>query len=591
MLVVNSPKSCPVTQSEAFSIVYGNGDYDDSQSTVSSLFLRDTGTELTELPEKTRAVIVDVTQNAANLAWRGTAEVPPSGPINVLVWDQAGTCRLSQSVEPRTDVTFGVFGRHLMVAGGTLPGSTPHTFVGDLATGHMEDLAIGLRTRRSHATITSFRKSALDDPSPALVAGGEDPGGTGSALATAEVYVPKQGAPGDIGDFDNAKIDLSEPRTKHGAVVLSSGETLLVGGIGAGTLATMEIVDPKTGRSRTNGVVNLAQARSNPTVLRLASGEIFVAGGVDRSNAPVKKLEWFSADASRATKQPADLVTGLERAYVPLEGGGVLAVVRPETGVTDFKTVWVISADGTIDPGLPIDPTTLDRVRLFPGVEGAPVLWTGRQWLRWQPWSGAFQPIPNAPTRGPRGPAIVNGDSGLALWLDDRADDPHEDMVLENFLYVRGYRFGTHTRFGTVASPLLVDGTAGLAPDRLPGSSIRFQPGRGLELGPGASAFVTDVTYADVTVEIDGGATPSIVLRQEDGREIDVGGAACPTVQSAVTTLRVERIGKRVTVQADDKPPLTCPTEVDLTARVSIGVRGAGGTGSSLAHNLRIRRR
>ena len=172
--------------------------------------------------------------------------------------------------------------------------------------------------------------------------------------------------------------------------------------------------------------------------------------------------------------------------------------------------MYVISADGTLEPALPIDPSALDRVRLFPGTDGAPVLWTGQRWLRWQPWFGAFQPIADAPTRGPRGTAIASGDPGLALWLDDRADTD-ESVMLEGQLYVRGYRFATRSRFGTVRNPLLVDGPTGLAPDRVvgtPGSSIRFVDGRGLELGPGASAFVTDVTFKNVSVVIDGGDTP-----------------------------------------------------------------------------------
>ena len=70
--------------------------------------------------------------------------------------------------------------------------------------------------------------------------------------------------------------------------MLATGETLLVGGIGqfGVPLATMEIVDPKTRRYRTSGVATLLVPRSSPTVLRLASGEIMVAGGFDRSNLP-----------------------------------------------------------------------------------------------------------------------------------------------------------------------------------------------------------------------------------------------------------------------------------------------------------------
>ena len=73
--------------------------------------------------------------------------------------------------------------------------------------------------------------------------------------------------------------------------------------------------------------------------------------------------------------------------------------------------------------------------------------------------------------------------------------------------------------------------------------------------------------------------------------ELEVGGAACAFAQNATTTIRVERAGKRVSVRADGGEPRVCPTELDATARVTIGVRGAGGTGVSVAHNLRISRR
>ena len=598
-LVVYSPKSCPVSQSEGYSVVYGNGDFEGAESAVSSLYLRDVGALMSELPPTTRSVIVDVSHPSSSLDWRGTAEVPTAGPINVLVWPGGETCRLSRNVEPRTEVTLGVFGRHMMVAGGKLAGQVPRTYVGDLSTGIVSDLVFGLGTRRSRSTITAFGDTTDQEPTPALVAGGEDPDSQ-SAVGTAEIYVPKTGAESDIGDFDRVRIDLSEPRTKHGAVVLASGETLLVGGIGQlGTpLGTMEIIDPKTRRYRTSGVATLAVPRSAPTVLRLASGEILVAGGFDRSNLPVPTIEWFSADASRPSKRTVDLVTGQERAFVPLEAGGALAVVRPATGVTDFNTVWVISADGTLEAAVPIDPSTLDRLRLFPGTDGAPVLWTGQRWLRWQPWFAAFQPIADAPSRGPRGTAIASGDAGLALWLDDRTD-LDENIVFDTpQLYVRGYRFDTRSRFGTVKNPLLVDGTAGLAPDRVsgtPGSSIRFIDGKGLELGPGASAFVTDLTFSRVAIELDGGDTPYVVLRQEDGRELEVGGAACPfsetSASSTLATLHIERNGKRVTVALGDGATRDCVGELDPDARVAVGVRGAGGTGMSLAHNLRITRR
>src|SRR5690606_3109529 len=120
---------------------------------------------------------------------------------------------------------------------------------------------------------------------------------------------------------------------------------------------------------------------------------------------------------------------------------------------------------------------------------------------------GAFEPIAEAPDVGPSVDAIANGDPGLALWLEDR----------EAGMRVTGFRFATRTRFGAVPKPLLVTGPEQLAPDRLagfPGSSIRFEAERGLLLGPGSSAFLTDVDFADfeLTLEVTAGA-PSVVLR------------------------------------------------------------------------------
>jgi hypothetical protein len=578
-----------VAESEAYSVIYAGGDFEPSleRPPIESVFLREVGRTMQDLPKETRSLVVDVSQG--DVDWRGLTDVPARGPIHVLVWPGASSCRLTREVERRTEMALGVVGHHVIVAGGrSLDGSqVPHTYVGDLTTGAIEQLAFGLNTRRSWPTITAFRTSNdADGVVSALVAGGEDPD-SGGALATAEIYVPNIGAPGDIGDFDRQRIDLSEPRTRHAAVVLASGETLLVGGVGvAGPLRTMEIVDPVTRRARTSGVALLQIARREPSAIRLSTGEILVAGGVDPKGNTVPTLEWFSPDASRSTKRPIDLVTGQKRAIVPLQAGGALAVIVPEPGSPpDFKTVWVISADGTLEPALPVDPATLDTARLFIGTDGAPVLWTGRRWLRWTPWFGAFQPIAGAPSTGPTLDAIASGDPGLALWLEDRG---------EAGMNVTGFRFATRTRFDAVPKPLLVTGLEQLAPDRLAGSrasSLYFDPDRGLMLGPGASAFLTDVTFADLELEVDVTASaPSVVLRLETGAELEVGGAGCAFAQSASKHLVVRRRGRRVDVRVDDAPFRTCPTELERNGRVSVGLRGSQGAGLSGGRNLVVTR-
>lgn len=594
---VYSPKACAVSESDAYSFIYAVGDYEPpaNQPPAAGVFLRERGREMPELPASARALIADISQG--DIDWRGVTKVPASGPINVLVWPGGRACNLTRDVERREDAAFGVFGRHFLVAGGrTLAGAqVPHTFVGDLSTGAIQELAVGLTSRRSAPTVTRFATS-LDDsvPSGALVAGGHDPdsdvdGIAIRPLASAEVYEPKGGSPGDIGEFAPARIDLSEPRAHHGAAVLSTGETLLVGGRGAaGLLRTMEIVDPSTRRARTAGVALLAIARESPTVLRLANGEILVAGGVDGSGNAVPTLEWFSADASRPTKRPVDLVTGIERAFVPLEAGGALAVIRPGVVSADFKTVWVISADGALEPGEALDASVLDTVRLFSGTDGAPALWTGRRWMRWSPWLARFDAMTNAPDgsaggiTGPELPATANGDAGLALWLATSATTTN----------VIGFRFATRTPWDRVPKPLLTAGVERFAPDRIAtetSGTIRFDRTLGLVLGTGASAFLTDATFAAFDAELDiTSNAPTVVLRSDRGDELEVGGLSCAYAQTAKTSLRIRREAERVLVSIDGAPARPCPTLLEPGARVSLGLRGTAGVSSSSGRNLRV---
>ncbi len=598
-LYVWAPKSCPVFEESAFSYVYGGGDFDPPADAppVAQVFWRDVGSVLPGLPPQTRTLLVDVSQRGQTQNWRGIARVPSTGDVNVLVWGTSEACWLSRNVELRKGSTLGVFGRHFMVVGGVSPDGTqsPATYVGDLTTGIVERLSLGMAARRSEASVTAFRTRGDEDPSPALVAGGEDPEGQ-RALATAEVYVPAVSARGAIGDFDRQMIALSKPRTRHGAVVLATGETLLVGGRNeTGVLRSTELVDPGKRVARTERLGDLDFARERPTVLRLASGEILVAGGSDAQGKPVPFLEWLAPDGSKGTKRAQPLVAGRERAFVPLEGGGALAVIVPELPDPKFPTVWVISSAGVPEQAaLPIDPAELGAVRLFPGAEGAPLLWTGKRWLRWQPWFSAFQPVADAPGEGPTNEdtaydAIASGDSGLALWLGNRAGAG---------LFVTGFRFATRTPFDLVPKqpPLLVQGPLGLAPDRVVGgttSAIAWTAERGLELFPGASAFVADLTFADFEAEIDvTGGAPVVVLRPELGEELEVGGADCAGAQLASRRLVVRRRGTSVRYVADDAEARICPTELLPEAgRVAIGLRGGQGSAVSSGRNLRIVRR
>jgi hypothetical protein len=505
-------------------------------------------------------------------AWEGVGSVPATGDVNVLVLPTLNSCALTQSVGPRTgSVMAPIGGAQVLVVGGT-GNPTPPTYVASLDTGAVAALSADLKTARTSASVTAF-------PGGALVAGGAS---EGVALNTAEVYSTSTGG------FDGQPFTLDEWRTQHGAVVLASGETLLVGGVGqtGNLLGTMEIVDPVARTSKEEGVGNLATARRNATVLRLASGEILVGGGFDATGAPVPTFEWFFANATpQPGKTTIPLTPGLAATMIALEGGGALVVATTPAGSTGFQNVWVIDASGTLEPAAPVPPPMASPV-LFGGAGGAPVLWTGDRWLQWQPYGGSFGAISvldDVPAVV--GDATCSPDPGLAMWLDPKQ------------LQLTLLRVDTTNAYSSLPGPLLVTGTVtgpqDTSPDRLTG--VVWDTNLGLTLEPGtpaAAAFVADRTYADVAISVDVGAGPAVVaLRDTLGVETDVPGVACgatPPSQGGYT-LQVERHGASATWTTDTGLTGTCDLSATGDARVSVGVR-AGGTTQGIVTNLIVSR-
>ena len=109
-------------------------------------------------------------------------------------------------------------------------------------------------------------------------------------------------------------------------------------------------------------------------------------------------------------------------------------------------------------------------------------------------------------------------------------------------------------------------------------------------LGPGASAFLSDATFADFSLDltVSGAAAPWVVLRDESGRESEIGGPACPLATPAKGKLHLERHGAAVTARADDAAALPCPPLASSAARLTIGVRG--GPQSGAVRGLRVDR-
>jgi len=567
-VTMHVPQACPV-DGNAYAELDALGDFEPTPPAAGHL-LGDVGAQLPEIDASARALVADATESGR--AWTGVASVPPAGDVDVLLLPSLASCALSATIDQRTSAALApMAGGHVLVVGGA-GNPTPRTFVADLTTGAIEPVDIGLLRQRIRPSVTAFGDGAL-------VAGGVADDGT--VLATAEVYEPA------LNGFDQQRpIQIGDARADQGAVVLATGETLLVGGVGLDAqtpLASMEVVDPVSRTVRTERVAQLAVPRRAPIAVRLASGEILVAGGADAGGNSVGTLEWFSPDASSATKRARELVTGTALALAPLAGGAALAVVAPPAAASaDFQNVWVIDADGALEAGAPVEGA-LTAPALFGGAGGSPVLWTGDRWLRWQPWRGAFGALDVLDdTPAQVGVAACSPDTGLALWV--AADAPAMTAL----------RFDTRGPYAPLPLALLVNDTSETAPDRLPGPGIlSFDASSGLTLGPGASAFVTDRTYADVTIDVDAptGEASLIVLRDELGVELEVGGAECPgLVASGATSSHVDRRGSTVSWAIAGGAGGTCSTGVQPNARITVGVRGPASSMRSIVRNVRVAR-
>ena len=114
-----------------------------------------------------------------------------------------------------------------------------------------------------------------------LVSGGNDANGNPRA---AERYDP-------VTDTWSAAGTLAEGRAFHSATLLPSGRVLVVGGLGATTLASAEQYDPLT--NAWSPVAGLAGARLRHTASLLPSGKVLVVGGKNDAGDAVATAELF----------------------------------------------------------------------------------------------------------------------------------------------------------------------------------------------------------------------------------------------------------------------------------------------------------
>jgi hypothetical protein len=332
-------------------------------------------------------------------------------------------------------------------------------------------------------------------------------------------------------------VGLDVNRTRHAAVTLASGDTLLVGG-------RSKYDDSHVAQQRTDLVslnplrstpaATLITGRIEPQALRLSDGRVFVGGGYtlvdERAAEPAG--EWLMTDGKDVIEQTTELPPRFGRAFVATPGGGVLAAGGCEDrdiATEEERQECSLHCLRGCPPAAGYDAWWLDRERrehrLPDALQGIsapqPILIAGSDggaWLvaarasdpsvprlfRFNPWSQRFGEVdlPDSvrlPRAGFAAPVVIDPDA--FVWLDESGSSAE----------LLGLRLGTRNRYTQDLALVLLSDPRDpsrplhLVPDRpLNGARGERYDGR-LWLAPHRHAVtvaVADTDYGDVTVRI-----------------------------------------------------------------------------------------
>jgi hypothetical protein len=187
-----------------------------------------------------------------------------------------------------------------------------------------------------------------------LVAGGRgDAGVTGAA----ELFDPATGTFAYTGS-------LNEPREDASATLIADGRVLVAGGLDAGgaPLASAELFDPVTGLF-TRTAQDLADARASHTATRLASGQVLVAGGAGAGGA-LASVEVFDPAMGTWSAAANPLLTARAHHTAALLPSGALFLAGGDGGALDAAEVYDPSS-GATDVGPMNGPRTRHTATLL----------------------------------------------------------------------------------------------------------------------------------------------------------------------------------------------------------------------------------
>ncbi|HET9959021.1 MAG TPA: hypothetical protein VFQ61_31235 [Polyangiaceae bacterium] len=580
----------------------------DFSETLSPIQLQLGGPQPLPFPAGTVAIRARV--EAAQGELGGIAErALDESTLSILLWPATRTCPLLDSggFGIGTAIGYSPQSHVLLLAGGDVPGEPAASVAAtifDTAAGRGGRLASESSSAVDGTSLSEPRAFATISPfgSGLLVAGGENPLRVESELATpsrtAEIFAADQRR------FSPGHVQLAVERSRHAALVLASGDTLLIGGRGpnGAALNVLETVSPLTGRSSIAGLAALKAPRLFPAALQLDDGRIFVGGGTASDGRPLGALEWLSSDAREhlALELPQELPRRYDRVFAALPGGGVLAVggcqinsetscrgpcrlgCPPEDGADpdndpDYDASW-ITADGQVF-SLRI-PFAAPQPAILGGSDGMPIVAGGTpsdsKLYRFDPWTVGFSPVLDFGATGPGAASTPLAlDPQTHVWFGDAEAGPT----------LMGARIDVPHRFESPSD--LFDASSGkrwLVPDRPAQHHVEFDPAAHQLIfteDSQVTVFVAGTDYAGLSLLIWAeGGTPEVVL----GNQV-FGGADCPWPHAHAAEYRLERRAEQVQLYADGSASPPCAVS---PGRLRLGVRR--GTDAVVVRELRVRR-
>lgn len=559
-------EACPVPRTARL-VLSALGDFPESLGSAQSISLDQT----TELSFPTQAVAFEAQASLGNQRFFAYADRERAGHFDLLLWPERTACKLAPSARYPAlgggqGLGYSAATGTLLVSGGSAPDDPSASVAAlgfDSGTGDFSTLGASAETSlaepRAFSTVTSFG-------SRLLVAGGENPLHSGEqgaeARDTAEVFDPASGR------FEGVLIGLTEPRTRHAALALPGGETLLVGGRGAfgDALEVLETIPPGASRGSIAGLSALIAPRLSPTALLLDDGRVFVGGGTAVDGTPLSAFEWLSSDGREHLAElfPSEIGPRHDRAFAALPGGGVLIAggcearepadaddaqacaeaCRQGCPPTNGYDAWWIAPDGALSP---VElPAAAPRPVLL-GDDGAPWLFGGSPgdstvW-RFNPWKSRFEAAGLEVLAPPRAglPATSLGAQAFA-WLAEEGDE----------VAMHGMRLGTRNRYSrdlflvTRVDPDDPSRPLNLVPDRAPMDQVTYDGTLVFSPSSPVAVLVAGTDYLDLTLRVEVGessAAPRVVLGSAT-----LGGADCPWPELGSGQLRAVRHGRSVTL-------------------------------------------